>query len=100
MPSEQKMITSQIEDVKHQLMQIRDMRPGNLNQQFRKPKEKLGEYYQLNYTFRGKTRTEHVKKENIEIVRGELDEYQKAKDLFLDWMELSIKLSKLRIKGG
>jgi len=98
MSDEQKKVKLQIEKVKLQLMKIEQMRPGNLNQQFRKPKEKLGEYYQLNYTFRGKTKTEHVKKENLENIRAELAEYQKAKDLFLDWMELSIKLSKLKIK--
>ena len=100
MSAEQDKVRAQLEDVKRQLMKIGDMRPGNLNQQFRKPKEKLGEYYQLNYTFRGKTKTEHVKRENLEVVRAEIDEYQKAKEIFLDWMELSIKLSKLRIKEG
>lgn len=100
MSAEQDKVRAQLEDVKRQLMKIGDMRPGNLNQQFRKPKEKLGEYYQLNYTFRGKTKTEHVKRENLEVVRAEIDEYQKAKEVFLDWMELSIKLSKLRIKEG
>ena len=100
MPIEQNKVRSQLEDVKRQLIEIGNMRPGNLNQQFRKPKEKLGEYYQLNYTFRGKTKTEHVKKENLKAVRLEIEEYQKAKELFLDWMELSIKLSKSRIKEG
>ena len=39
MSAEQDRVRAQLEDVKRQLMEIGDMRPGNLNQQFRKPKE-------------------------------------------------------------
>ena len=92
-------IQKQIGDLKHQLLEIGDMRPGNLNQQFRKPKEKSGEYYQLNYTFRGKTRTEHVRKENITTIQAELEEYNRAKELFMSLVELSIQASKLRFKN-
>jgi hypothetical protein len=93
-------IQKEIELVKKSLMQIGDMRPGNLNQQFRKPKEKLGEYYQLNYTFKGKTRTEHVRKENIDRIKSEIDAYQKSKELYMRWIELSIQVSKLKGKGS
>lgn len=96
--TEYESIQAQIEDVKQKLSTIGDMRPGNLNQQFRKPKEKLGEYFQLNYTFGGRTRTEHVRKENIKIIEAELEEYQQAKDLFSKWLELSIQASKMRLK--
>ena len=93
-------IQKEIEAVKRQLIEVGDMRPGNLNRQFRKPKEKLGEYFQLNYTFKGRTRTEHVRKENLSKIRSELDEYQRLKELYLRWMELSIQASKLRTKNG
>jgi len=93
-------IQEEIEDVKRQLLRVGDMRPGNLNQQFRKPKEKSGEYFQLNYTFKGRSRTEHVRKENTDIIRSEINEYQKSKDLYLRWVELSIQASKLRFKNG
>ena len=92
------LLMDQIESIKHELISVGDMRPGNLNKQFRKPKEKLGEYYQLNYTFGGRTRTEHVRKENIAIVKAELEEYQRAKILFSKWLELSIQASKMRLK--
>lgn len=96
--TEYESLRKQIEAIKQELIGVGDMRPGNLNQQFRKPKEKSGEYFQLNYTFSGRTRTEHVRKENIAVVKAELKEYQRAKDLFSKWLELSIKASKMRLK--
>jgi hypothetical protein len=98
--SEINKINDEIEAVKRELIAIVDMRPGNLNQQFRKPKEKLGEYFQRNYTFKGRTKTEHVRKENIPTIESELDAYQRSKELYLKWVELSIQASRLRIKNG
>lgn len=98
--SEINKINDEIEAVKRELIAIGDMRPGNLNRQFRKPKEKLGEYFQLNYTFKGRTKTEHVRKENIPTIESELDAYQRSKELYLKWVELSIQASRLRIKNG
>jgi len=95
-----KKIQAEIKLVKNELMKISDMRPGNLNQQFRKPKEKLGEYYQLNYTFKSRTRTEHVRKENLDRIQTEIDAYQRSKELYMRWIELSIQASKLREKGA
>ena len=98
MTIKQEKIAAQIEEIKRQFMELGNMRPGNLNQQFRKPKEKLGEYFQLNYTFKGKTKTEHVKRGDIETIQAEIKEYQNSKDLYSRWIELSIEASKLRIK--
>lgn len=95
-----KALEKEIQDIKERLMQIGEMRPGNLNQQFRKSEEKLGEYFQLNYTFGGRSRTEHVRKENVGKIKSELTEYQKAKELFSKWVELSIEASKVRSKMG
>ena len=90
--SELKNINDEIEAVKRELIAIGDMRPGNLNRQFRKPKEKLGEYFQLNYTFKGRTKTEHVRKENIPIIESELDAYQSVKRQ-LKWRLTTIKVA-------
>jgi hypothetical protein len=97
--TEYESLQKQIKAIKQELNAIGDMRPGDLNQQFRKPKEKSGEYFQLNYTFSGRTRTEYVRKENVPpVVSAELEEYQRAKDLFANWIELSIQASKMRLK--
>jgi len=91
-------ISQQIADIKVALAEIRDMRPGNLNQQFRKPKDKKGGYYQLNYTHKNKTRTEYVRQGMIETIRSEISEYQKFRALCDKWIELSIEASKRRVK--
>ena len=61
------------------------MRPGSLSEQYnvcgtagcrckdaRKP-VKHGPYYHLNYTWRGKSRTEFVKEEAVEVSRQQLE---------------------------
>jgi len=39
-----------------------------------------------------------VEKENTDIIKSEIDEYQQSKNLYLRWVELSIQASKLRFK--
>jgi len=91
-------INEQIAQIKIAMAEIGDMRPGNLNQQFRRPKEKRGGYYQLNYTHKNKTKTEYVRQGLIETIRSEIHEYQNFKALCDRWIELSIEASKIRIK--
>jgi hypothetical protein len=91
-------IEEKIRIIKGELMLIEHMRPGNLNQQFRKPKEKIGGYYQLNYTHKNKTKTEYVRQGMIDTIQSELNEYKKFRELSDEWIELSIEASKLRIK--
>lgn len=98
MPRNLKDIEREILEIKRAFAEIGAMRPGNLNQQFRKPKEKLGGYYQLNYTHKNKTKTEYVRQGMVETIRSELGEYQKFRDLSNRLIELSIEASKMRIK--
>ena len=91
-------IAKQIAKIKQELLEIGNMRPGNLNLQFKNPKEKTGGFYQLNYTHRSKTKTEYVRLGNTEKIKSELEEYQKFKELCDQWVALSIESSKIRSK--
>lgn len=73
------------------------MRPGTLTKQYRKPREKSGEYYQLSYTHLSKSRSEHVWPEHVKMMRDEIKAYQKHKKLYGELIGLSIALSKLKI---
>jgi hypothetical protein len=98
MPNSLKDIQDEIDSIKQKLTEIGNMRPGNLNRQFRKPKEKQGAYYQLNYTHKNKTRTDYVRVGMVDIIASELDEYKKFRGLTERWVELSIQASKMSIK--
>lgn len=91
-------IEEEIRRIKTSLLDIGPMRPGSINEQFKDPKTKSGSYYQLNYTHKMKTRTEYVRRNNLETLRFEIAEYQRFRRFIDEWVALSIKVSKMRIK--
>jgi hypothetical protein len=98
----------QIDLIKQDLLTLGDMRPGALSEQYNvcgKPgcrcKDKLnpqkhGPYYQLSYTHKGKSTTEHVKRETLKEVQMQLSNYARFKDLTEQWVLLSLRISKLK----
>jgi hypothetical protein len=90
-------IEKQIENIKRQLQTIGVMRPGSLTKQYKEPKEKKGAYYQVSYTLDMKSHTDYVRKDFVENVRQQIDDYKKFRDLTKKWILLSIKYSKLQI---
>ena len=101
-------LETQIEKIKRQLAQLGDLRPGSLSKQYNvcgnptcrckdpdNPK-KHGPYYQLNYTHRGRSKSEFVKKEDLAEVKKQLKNYRRFKKLTGEWVDLSLELAKLR----
>lgn len=99
---------SRIELIKHELLALGPMRPGALSEQYnvcgkpnckckapRSPK-KHGPYYQLSYTHQGKSTTEFVKRDVVDVVRLQLANYATYKKLTEEWVELSIRIAKLQ----
>lgn len=90
-------INKRIETIKEELVTIEDMRPGSLTRQYSKPKEKKGEYYQISYTYKMKSKTEYVRSEFVDKLQKEIQNYKKFKQLISEWKELSLEKSKLAI---
>lgn len=74
------------------------MRPGCLSRQYRDPKLKKGPYFQLSYTAQMKSRTEYIHPDLVPQIEPELSEYQRYRKLTQEWVQLSIELSRLKIK--
>ena len=91
-------IEQQIKNIKVQLQKIGPMRPGSLTKQYRIPKEKIGPYYQISYTYKMKSHTEYVRPEFVENIRSQIASYKLFKKLIAQWIDLSIKLSQLTMK--
>jgi hypothetical protein len=101
-------LEKRIETIKRKLSALGDMRPGSLSKQFnvcgnptcrcKDPENpiKHGPYYQLSYTHKGRSKSEFVKKENLDAVKKQLQNYQQFKKLTADWVDLSLELAKLR----
>lgn len=98
----------QIDQIKQELLALGDMRPGALSEQLnvcgkpgcrckdpRNPK-KHGPYFQLSYTHLGKSTSEFVKRDMVQEVQRQLANYAKFKELTEHWVELSIRIAKLK----
>ena len=53
-------IERQIEEIKAELADMGEMRPGSLTRQYKDPETQSGPYYQLSYTLDMKSRTEYI----------------------------------------
>ena len=84
------------------------MRPGALSEQYnvcgkpnckckhpRRP-QKHGPYYQLSYTHQGKSTTEFVKRDMLDEVRQQLANYARFRKLTDEWVNLSVRIARLR----
>ncbi len=95
-----------IERIKQELAALGPMRPGSLSEQYNvcgtpgcrckdpKKPEKHGPYYHLNYTWRGKARTEFVKAEAVAAVREQVENYKRFRALCAEWVEAALELAK------
>lgn len=92
-----KLLEGRIEKLVAKLGLIQPMRPGSISKQYRDRQNLQGVYYQLSYTHKMKSRTEHVWPEHLEILRKETEEYKKFKKLTSELIDLSIELSKAKI---
>lgn len=89
-----------IRKLQEELAEIPEMRPGTLSVQYRKPEEQKYPFHQLSYTFKGKSRSEYIRAENLPAVRRELEAYKRFKALSEEILELSIEASRMRCKRG
>jgi len=92
-------IKNEIETIKSQLMDIGDMRPGSLTKQYRNPKEQTGEFFQLSYTHKMKSRTEYVRPQFVAQLKQQIRNYKTFKKLIDKWVELGIQYSQLSMKA-
>jgi Family of unknown function (DUF6788) len=94
-----------IEQIKEELSSLGPLRPGSLSQQYNvcgtpgccckaDPPEKHGPYYQLSYTWQGKSRTESVLQRELSAVREQLHNYQRLRTLVDEWIEAGIELAR------
>jgi hypothetical protein len=103
-----KKLQGRIIRIKKKMSQLGDFRPGALSKQYNvcgnptcrckdpnNPK-KHGPYYQLSYTYRGKSRTEFVRKEFVGQVQKEIRNYAIFRQLTKEWIDLSLEIARLR----
>src|SRR5580700_10592403 len=105
-------IERKIEHLKRQLAELGPMHPGSLSEQYnvcgksgcrckdpRNP-QKHGPYYQLSFTWRGKSRTRFVRAERLAGVREKVGNYKRFRELTDEWVDLVVELEQQEREQG
>ena len=96
-------IQRQIERLKQQLVEMGPMHPGSLGRQYnvcgkpdcrckdpRRP-HKHGPYYQLSFTWRGKSSSRFVRSEQVPEMRRKVARYKRFRELVNQWVDLEVE---------
>ena len=88
--------------------QLGDIRPGALSQQYNvcgnptcrckaTPPVKHGPYYQISFTWKGKSRSQFVRDDDAQEASRQLENYRQLRELVDEWVTLAVELSQLRM---
>jgi Family of unknown function (DUF6788) len=105
----QQSLQARIDQLKQAVVGLGDLRPGKLSQQYNvcgkaecrckaDPPQKHGPYYQLSFTRNGKSSSQFVRKEDLAVVRQQLRNYQRLRELIDRWIALGMELSRLKLQ--
>ena len=99
-------IAHQIEELKKRLAELGPMHPGSISEQYnvcgtpgcrcKDPKDpsKHGPYYQLSFTWQGKSSTRFVRPEQVQEMRQKVATYKRLRELVNQWVELAVELER------
>jgi hypothetical protein len=101
-------LDAKIAKVKAALATLGDLRPGTLSEQYNvcgkpgcrckaSPPRKHGPYYQVSFTWQGKSQTQFVRREDVATVRRQLRTYQRLRALVDTWISVGLERSRLRL---
>jgi len=105
----QESLEKRIQSLKHQISELGDLRPGALSKQYNicgnpncrckaNPPVKHGPYYQISFTWHGKSSSTFVREEDLDDVQQQLENYRLLRQLVDEWITLSAQLSSLRLR--
>lgn len=95
-------IERRIAEIKGELSRLGPLRPGSLSQQYNvcgtagcrckaDPPERHGPYAQISYSWKGRSRSEFVREEDLGDVRRQLENYDRLRRLVDEWIELGLE---------
>jgi len=101
-------LEQRIEKLKAAIGALGDLRPGAMSLQYNicgnpkcrckaTPPIKHGPYPQVSFTWRGKSTTQSVRKEDVAEVKQQLRNYRRLRKLVERWVTLAMQLSRLRL---
>jgi hypothetical protein len=99
-------IQRRIAQLQQQLLALGRLHPGSISEQYnicgtpgchcKDPKHprKHGPYYQLSYTWRGKSSSRFLRAEQVETMREKVANYKRLRELVQEWVELAVALER------
>jgi hypothetical protein len=102
-------LVGRIQKIKQRIAALGDLRPGVISQQYNvcgnpscrckaTPPIKHGPYYQLSFTWKGKSSTRFVRDAERTQVQKQLDNYHQLRELVDQWVSLAVELSDLHLR--
>lgn len=104
-------LQQRIRTIQAEMAALGPIHPGSLSQQYnvcgnpacrckdpRRP-QKHGPYYQLSYTWRGKSTTRFVRPLRVEAMRAKLATYKRLRELIHQWVDAAIALEQAERKA-
>ena len=97
-------LQQRIRAIQAQVAALGPIHPGSLSQQYnvcgnptcrcKDPKrpQRHGPYYQLSYTWRGRSTTRFVRPPRVETMRAKLAAYKRLRQLIAQWVDAAIAL--------
>lgn len=100
-----------IERLQQQLLELGDLRPGSLSEQYnvcgnprcrckQDPPKRHGPYYQLSWTRAKKSTTRFIRKPDASTVKEQMNNYDLLRTLVEDWVDASIEICDLKLKAS
>jgi len=107
MSARQLYLEKRIDRIKEKIATLGDLRPGALSEQYNvcgnprcrckaTPPQKHGPYFQLSYTWEGKSTSQFVPKDSVPQVKQQLRNYRRLRELVDQWITLAMELSRLK----
>jgi hypothetical protein len=99
-------IQRRIAQVQQQLLELGPLHPGSISEQYnvcgnpgcrcKDPKnpQRHGPYFQLSFTWRGKSSTRFLRPEQVEPMHQKVANYKRLRELMSDWVDLTIELER------
>ena len=98
MSSQLERVEEQIAALKRAMLALGPMRRGSLTRQYRDHQARRRPFHQISYTYRMRSRSEYVRKENLKTLRQETANFKRFKKLIDRWIELALKASRMRVR--
>lgn len=101
-------IQRRIAQVQTQLLELGPLHPGTISEQYNlcgtpgyrckdpKNRQKHGPYYQLSFTWQGKSSTRFLRPDQVAAMRLKVANYKRLRELMNEWVSLGVELEGLQ----